>query len=153
MSDRALFRTLLVLTLIGVGIASYLTYVHYNGLSPICAIGHGCEKVQSSEWAKIAGAPVPLVGLIGYIGILASLLIRTEYSRLATAGMAYIGFAFSLYLTYREIFTIRAICQWCVGSAIVMTLLAIFSTIRVLREGAEEPYASDLASATQHEPA
>ena len=154
MSDRVLFRVLLVLSLIGIGIAGYLTYVHYEGLSPICAVGHGCEKVQSSEWAKIGGAPVPLVGLIGYIGILASLLIRTEYSKLATAGMAYIGFAFSLYLTYREIFTIRAICQWCVGSAIVMTLIAIFATIRVLREGAEESYASDLASTShQHEAA
>ncbi|MDW5597534.1 vitamin K epoxide reductase family protein [Conexibacter stalactiti] len=152
MSDRLLHRTLLVLTLIGVGIAGYLTYIHYRGFDPICAVGHGCEKVQNSEWAKLAGVPVPLLGLIGYVGILATLLVRGELARLATAGMAIIGFAFSMYLTYREIFTIEAICQWCVGSAVVMTLILIFSVIRVLRVDDDDAYASDLASEPEHEP-
>ncbi|HST39341.1 MAG TPA: vitamin K epoxide reductase family protein [Conexibacter sp.] len=151
MSDRLLHRTLLVLTLIGVGIAGYLTYIHYRGFDPICAVGHGCEKVQNSEWAKLAGVPVPLLGLIGYVGILGTLLVRGELARLATAGMAIIGFAFSMYLTYREIFTIEAICQWCVGSAVVMTLILIFSVIRALRVD-DDAYASDLASEPEHEP-
>ncbi len=153
MSDRVVHRVLLVLTLIGIGIAGYLTYIHYRGFDPICAVGHGCEKVQNSEWAKLAGVPVPLIGLIGYVGILGSLLLRGELARLATAGMAYVGFAFSLYLTYREVFTIRAICQWCVGSAVVMTLIAIFATIRVLRDDGDASYASGLASEPEHEPA
>ena len=153
MSDRVVHRVLLVLTLIGVGIAGYLTYIHYRGFDPICAVGHGCEKVQNSEWAKLAGVPVPLIGLIGYVGILGSLLVRGELARLATAAMAYVGFAFSLYLTYREVFTIEAICQWCVGSAVVMTLIAIFATVRVLRSDGEPSYASDLAPDPEHEPA
>ena len=153
MSDRVVHRVLLVLTLIGVGIAGYLTYIHYRGFDPICAVGHGCEKVQNSEWAKLAGVPVPLIGLIGYVGILGSLLVRGELARLATAAMAYVGFAFSLYLTYREVFTIEAICQWCVGSAVVMTLIAIFATVRVLRSDGEPSYASDLAPEPEHEPA
>lgn len=152
MSDRLLHRTLLVLTLIGVGIAGYLTYIHYRGFDPICAVGHGCEKVQNSEWAKLAGVPVPLLGLIGYVGILATLFVRGELARLATAGMAIVGFAFSMYLTYREIFTIEAICQWCVGSAVVMTLILIFSVIRALRVDDDDAYASDLASEPEHEP-
>lgn len=133
MGDRALHRTLIVLSLIGLGIASYLTYVHYKGLSPICAVGQGCEKVQSSKYAKVSGVPVPLIGLIGYVGILASLLVRGELARLATAGMAYVGFGFSVYLTSLELFKIHAICQWCVGSAIVMTAIAVLATIRALR--------------------
>lgn len=133
MGDRALHRTLVVLSLIGLGIASYLTYVHYRGLSPICAVGQGCEKVQSSKYAKVAGVPVPLMGLIGYVGILGSLLVRGEVARLATAGMAYVGFGFSVYLTFLELFKIHAICQWCVGSAIVMTAIAVLATIRALR--------------------
>ncbi len=152
MSDRALQRTLIVLSLIGIGIAGYLTYIHYRGFDPICAVGHGCEKVQNSEWAKLAGVPVPLLGLIGYVGIFVSLFVRGELARMATAGMAILGFIFSLYLTYREIFTIEAICQWCVGSAIVMTLIAIFSTIRVLRADDDGAYASDLAVEPEHEP-
>jgi uncharacterized membrane protein len=133
MTDRALHRVLLVLALAGIGIAAYLTYVHYRGLSPICAIDDGCEKVQSSSYAKVAGVPVPLVGLVGYVAILVSLLVRGEAARLATAGMALGGFAFSVYLTGLELFEINAICQWCVGSAVVMTAIAVLATIRALR--------------------
>jgi uncharacterized membrane protein len=138
MSDRALHRALIVLSLVGIGIATYLTYVHYRGLSPICAVGHGCEKVQSSRYAKIGGVPVPVIGLVGYIGLLGSLLVRGELARLTTAGMAYVGVVFSGYLTYRELFSIHAICQWCVGSAIVMTIIAVIATIRVLRAPDQE---------------
>lgn len=151
MSDRTLHRVLLVLTFVGIGIAGYLTYIHYRGFEPLCAVGHGCEKVQNSEWAKLAGVPVPLIGLLGYVGILGSLLVRGELARLATAGMAYVGFAFSMYLTYREIFTIEAICQWCVGSAVVMTLIAIFATIRVLRVSDDEPHVPTVTPDPEHE--
>ena len=47
--------------------------------------------------------------------------------------LALVGFLFSMYLTYREAFTIHAYCQWCLGSAALMTLLAILTTIRMLR--------------------
>jgi uncharacterized membrane protein len=137
-TDRLLHRALVVLALVGVGIASYLTYVHYEGLSPICAVGHGCERVQASRYAKVGGVPVPLIGLIGYIAILISLFVRGEMARLATAGMAIGGFAFSVYLTSLELFEIHAICQWCVGSAVVMTLIAVLATIRALRIPGED---------------
>lgn len=131
MSDRLLHRALLLLALIGIGIAGYLTYVHARGFDPACTFG-GCERVQNSEWARLAGVPVPYIGLFGYVSILVGLLVRGELARLAVAAMTYIGFAFSMYLTYREIFDIRAICQWCVASAVTMTLLAVLATIRVL---------------------
>ncbi len=133
MSDRTLHRALLILTFVGIGIATYLTYVHYAGLKPICAINQGCEKVQSSKYAKVGGVPVPVLGLIGYLGILGTLLVRGELARLATAGLAIFGMLFSGYLTFLELFTIHAICQWCVGSAITMTAIAVLSTIRALR--------------------
>jgi uncharacterized membrane protein len=47
-------------------------------------------------------------------------------------GLSLVGFAFSAYLTYREVFTIHAICSWCVSSAILLTLLAVVSSVRVL---------------------
>jgi len=133
MTDRVLHRVLVVLALVGIGIAGYLTYIHYRGIAPICAINEGCEKVQSSRYAKVGGVPVPLLGLVGYVAILASLLVRGEAARLATAGMALGGFAFSVYLTSLELFRIHAICQWCVGSAIVMTAIAVLATIRAVR--------------------
>lgn len=155
MSDRTLHRTLLILTFVGLGIAGYLTYVHYKGLSPICAINQGCEKVQSSKYAKVGGVPVPLLGLIGYLGILGTLLVRGELARLATAGLAIFGMLFSGYLTFLELFRIHAICQWCVGSAITMTAIAVLATIRALRapEDAFDDGEHVVPAGPRHEPA
>jgi uncharacterized membrane protein len=132
-SDRRLTGAMIVLAVVGLGVAGYLTYVHYAGLHPVCVSSGGCETVQSSHYAKLAGIPVPVLGLLGYAGILGSLLIRGDTGRMATAGLAIVGFGFSLYLTYLELFVIKAICQWCVGSAVIMTALAILAVVRLLR--------------------
>ena len=146
MSARTLRITLLALTLIGLGVASYLTYVHYAGIKPACTAGESCTKVQTSQYSKLAGVPVALIGLIGYVTILASLLApENETSRFATVVLTVVGFAFSAYLTGRELFSIHAICEWCVSSAVIMTLLMCLSIWRFLRgdvtTGTAEPEA------------
>jgi uncharacterized membrane protein len=132
-TERRLVLAIAALAVLGACIAGYLTYVHYADLKPICAGGGAaCEKVQSSAYAKLAGVPVALLGLIGYLALLASLAVRGEGGRFAGAVIALTGFGFSVYLTYREVFSIKAICQWCVASAIVMTALAALTTARLL---------------------
>jgi uncharacterized membrane protein len=119
---------------IGVAVAGYLVYIHYAGIKPICAAGSGgCEKVQTSTYAKLAGIPVAVLGLAGYVAILASLAVPGDPGRLAGAVLAISGFGFSAYLTYRELFTIDAICQWCIASAVLMTALAALTVIRLVR--------------------
>jgi uncharacterized membrane protein len=132
-SDRALRGTGLVLAVLGVAVAGYLVYVHYAGIDPVCNIAHGCHKVQTSQYADLAGVPVALLGLVGYVILLGALLAPGEPARMLAALVALVGFGFSAYLTYRELFTIDAICQWCVASAILMTGLAIVCTWRLLR--------------------
>lgn len=132
-TDRRLRLAILILSLIGIGVAGYLTYVHYEGLKVLCLSSGGCETVQASRYAKLDGVPVALLGLLGYIGILGSLAVRGEMGRIAAFAIALIGFGFSMYLTYRELFTIKAICQWCVSSAVIMTVLAILTAIRAVR--------------------
>jgi len=132
--DRRLRIAIGVLCLIGIGVAGYLTYTHYEGIKVLCLSSGGCETVQSSVYSKLAGVPVAVLGLAGYIGILFTLAIRNDLGRIAGFGIALIGFLFSLYLTYREIFTIKAICQWCVSSAVLMTILTILTAIRALRD-------------------
>jgi uncharacterized membrane protein len=132
-SDRRLRQVAIVLALIGLGVAGYLTYVHYGGIEPVCGLGGDCEKVQTSEWADLAGVPVALLGLIGYAAVLATLFVEREEALIAGALIALVGFGFSAYLTYRELFSIDAICVWCVASAVIMTLLAIVMTARLLR--------------------
>jgi uncharacterized membrane protein len=133
-TDRRLRIAILVLSVIGIGVAGYLTYVHYEGLKVLCLSSGGCETVQASRYAKLDGVPVALLGLLGYVGILGSLAIRGETGRIAGFAIALIGFGFSMYLTYRELFTIKAICQWCVSSAVLMTVLVVLTAIRVLRD-------------------
>ena len=120
------------IALVGLGIAAYLTIVHYAGGSPVCAIAHGCETVQHSSYAKLGGVPVALLGLLGYVGILVTLARDDEPARTATAFLALLGFGFSAWLTYVEVAKLEAICIWCVGSAICMTLLAALSVARLL---------------------
>jgi uncharacterized membrane protein len=117
----------------GLAIATYLTIVHYAGGEPVCAVAHGCATVQKSDYAQLAGVPVALLGVLGYLAILASLVRDTETTRTAAAFLSIGGFAFSGWLTYVEVFELDAICIWCVGSAICMALLAVITTARMLR--------------------
>jgi uncharacterized membrane protein len=128
-------RTMIVLGLIGLAIAAYTTAAHYIGFNVLCTTKHNsCEAVQSSVYAKVAGVPVALLGLIGYLAILGTLTARQrEATRLATLGLTIFGFGFSAYLTYREVFTLKEICEWCVTSACVMTILLALSIWRYLR--------------------
>jgi uncharacterized membrane protein len=122
------------LVIAGIAIAGYLTWVHYAGLDPVCVGGGGgCERVQSSEYADLGGVPVAVIGLFGYLAIGATLLWRDERALMAGATLALTGFGFSAYLTYLEFEVIDALCQWCIASAVTMTLLAAVMVARVLK--------------------
>ena len=132
-SERRLRLVVAALAIAGMAVAGYLTYVHYAGLEPVCAGGGGgCERVQNSSYAELAGVPVALLGLIGYALILASLAVPGELGRSSGVLLALVGFGFSAYLTWVELFDIDAICQWCVASALLMTSLAVATMARVV---------------------
>jgi uncharacterized membrane protein len=133
MTDRRLRLAALLMSVAGIGVAGYLTYVHFAEVKPLCGITSGCVEVQASEYAKLAGVPVALLGLAGYVLILASLFVRGEAALLAGAALALVGVTFSAYLTYHELFTIKAICQWCVVSQVLMLGLAGVTVARLLR--------------------
>jgi uncharacterized membrane protein len=133
-TTRPLRIALTALSLAGIFVAGYLTYVHYAGINPVCTAGGGCEKVQTSVYARLLGVPVALIGLLGYSAILAALLAPdTERTRFAVMALTLVGFAFSAYLTYRELYSIHAICEWCVSSAVILTAMAPVAVWRFLR--------------------
>jgi uncharacterized membrane protein len=134
MRERTLRRVMIGLAVLGLAVAGYLTEAHYSGGTTICPLHGGCETVQHSIYSKLVGVPVALIGLVGYVLILGSLLIpQNETTRLTTAVLAFGGFAFSAYLTFRELFSIHAICPWCVSSAVILTLLACLAVWRYVR--------------------
>ena len=126
---------MIVLAAIGLCLAGYLTYLHYSGTTPPCSIkGNPCSQVQKSRYSEFVGIPVALIGLIGYIAILGSLLApEGERARFVTMALTVGGFGFSAYLTYRELFTLHKICEWCVSSALLMTVIMCLSIWRYLR--------------------
>ena len=124
----------LLVALLGAAVAGYLTWVHYAGIQPLCAGGGGgCERVQSSPYAELAGIPVAVLGLLAYLAVAATALLRTAGAAMVGAALAVAGLAFSAYLTYLELFVIEAICQWCVASAVIMAGLAGLTVARALK--------------------
>jgi uncharacterized membrane protein len=117
----------------GIGVATYIAIADSGGGAPVCiAGGHGCRTVAESAYSHLLGINVAIFGIAGYVLLLTCALLRGDGARMAGFAFALVGFGFSLYLTYLELFTIDAVCQWCVASAVLMTLLFAVSTIRML---------------------
>jgi uncharacterized membrane protein len=118
---------------VGGAIAAYLTVVHYAHISPVCTTG-GCEKVQRSSYAEVAGIPVAVLGLVAYGGVLLTAAVRGVPAALAGAVIGVAGTAFSGYLLWAQIARIHAICQWCVGNDVVIAVVAVLCVARALTE-------------------
>lgn len=124
-----------VLIVIGIGVAAYLSYVETQAVEAVCGPVGDCNTVQQSRYATLFGIlPVGVLGLLGYLGMLAAWLARKYLPKfakpadLAFFGMAVFAVLFSLYLTYLEPFVIRAVCIWCLTSAVIVTLLLLLGT-------------------------
>jgi uncharacterized membrane protein len=119
-----------VLALAGIGVATYIAIAESGGGAPKClAGGSGCETVADSKYAHLAGVNVAVIGIVGYVLVLVAAIVPGDPGRFGGFLTALIGFGFSLYLTYLELFVIDALCQWCVASAILMALsLAVAAT-------------------------
>lgn len=135
MSRGALRRRMAVavLALIGLFLSLYLLLYHlgfYGAL--VCGVGGSCEYVQASRFSYFLGQPVAGWGMAWYALTLTASLVGIQPSLadrrwLGTAISLLVvgGFAFSLYLTSTEVFILHAICRWCVGSAVIVTLIFV----------------------------
>jgi uncharacterized membrane protein len=118
---------------IGIGVATYITIADSSGGSPVClAGGGGCETVASSSYSHILGVNVAVFGIVAYVLLVAAALLRGDLARMGGFVVSLGGFGFSVYLTYLELFKIEAICQWCVSSAVLMTLLFGLNAVRMI---------------------
>jgi uncharacterized membrane protein len=135
--ESRLRAAIAALALAGAGIAAYLTYARYSGTQIACSTG-GCETVQHSRYAVVAGIPVAVIGLVGYAALLATAAFRGATAAALGVGCAVIGLAFGGYLLVAQIALIHAYCQWCLASDGVITVIAIAALYRyvlILRQG------------------
>lgn len=125
-----------VACVVGAAIAAYLTYVHYAHVAPVCTTG-GCETVQKSKYAELAGVPVALLGLVAYVFLFGASFVRGLTITFAGVLVALIGVAFSGYLLWAQLGPIGAICQWCLGNDLTIAVVATLYVVRMLTEPSE----------------
>lgn len=131
-----------ILSIIGLGVALYLAYVETQEVAAICGPVGDCNAVQQSPYARLFGVlPVGVLGAAGYIAILASWFyarLRKDWlaqkAPLAVFVMTLFGLIFSIYLTYLEPFVIKAVCAWCLTSAVIMSLLYLLSIPSLIKQ-------------------
>lgn len=134
-------QAIALLALVGGIVAAYL-WLHNIGLIGELKCGSGgCEVVQTSSYARLAGIPVAFFGVVGYLAIFVISLVGLQPAWLGRpqptrwlAALAGGGFLFTLYLTYLELFVIHAICRWCVASAVIITVILIAALAGLSRD-------------------
>jgi uncharacterized membrane protein len=130
-SERNLRIVAALLAIAGIGVATYITMAESGGGAPKCVVGgHGCQTVAESKYAELAGINVAVIGIFGYALLLAAAVLPGDAARFGGLLTALVGFGFSAYLTYLELFVIDAICQWCVVSAVLMTISLAIAAAR-----------------------
>jgi len=128
-----------VLSMVGIAIAGYLTIVHFRESLLVCSGISDCETVQTSQYAEILGIPVALLGLLCFValfGLAVVRIIQPERADIITMIMFVMvvgSIGFYIYLTYLELFVIDAICQWCVASSLVMVGMLVTESVLLRR--------------------
>ncbi|MCJ7810922.1 MAG: vitamin K epoxide reductase family protein [Dehalococcoidia bacterium] len=123
----------------GMGVAAYLTYSHYANQPIACAGLHGCQAVENSEYSKLVGIPVAVLGMLFCAGLLALVVARLvrlplteEWASVAAFSMTLTGVAFAAYLTYIELFVVEDVCIWCASFATIITVAWLITIVDVL---------------------
>jgi uncharacterized membrane protein len=140
---------LALLALAGLMLSAYLTLFKLGYIGHLaCGIG-SCERVQTSRWSVLFGIPVAAWGAAFYIVLLAIAVAGTQPRFADTSRISWVlvaltgwGVLFSAYLTGLELFVIHAICEYCVTSAVVVTVMcgiAVSDVVAFRRVYGSEP--------------
>lgn len=130
---NVLFVLILATAFAGFLVSLYLTILHYQGISPICLILEGCEKVLTSRYAELGGIPIALFGTIFYLLVifLSGLYLEAGNRKVIRPIFlfSFAGFLVSLGLVYTQYFLIGEFCVFCMASAFATTLIFVFSVM------------------------
>lgn len=122
--------------------ATYLTVSHYMGTELNCTILNGCGTVTASEYSLIAGIPVALLGCFFYLTMLIGSLVyldtRHRFALKLISWLPFTGLAASAWFVYLQFFVIKALCQYCMLSAITSSLLFILAVITLAKSNSKK---------------
>lgn len=127
MSTPRIYSIIKILSVIGITLAIYLLWEQFfKPTFQPCNINSvvNCNAIISGAVAKTFGIPTPLIGLIGYIVILISAILKKKRLLL---GMATFGLIFCLSIAYIELFKLNVICPVCICCQIIMISVFILA--------------------------
>lgn len=120
---------ILILSLLGLFDASYLTYEHYQNIIPPCTVNRffpivsDCGKVLRSSYSVMFGVPLAVIGVFQYsfflIAIIALIISRKKVFAYWIIFQSLIGAIFSLYFMYIQLVILKSICIYCTLSALI----------------------------------
>lgn len=100
----------------------------------ICPIGHSCDPVVRSDYSRLFGIPVELLGVLYYFIIILAYSLQLIYPgttaeglNVALISLSAFAFLFSLYLTAVQAFILKEWCTWCLISAALCTAILFVS--------------------------
>lgn len=120
----------LLLSLIGLGDSFYLALKHFQPVNPLekCGItGGSCDLVLRSSYSEIFGIPLAVIGVLYYLIMLVAFLVYNQKAKRIASATSLVGFVASLYFVYIQLVVIGAICEYCMLSAVVSTLLFVLT--------------------------
>jgi len=131
---RRLMIAIAALALAGVVVSSVSLYHHYGtSATSYCDIGENfnCDIVNRSTFSTVAGVPVALIGIAGYLTVLTlATVFRNHAESAAMLGMGSLaGLAFAAYLTYIEGFVLAVWCILCLSSLALILSIAVLSSL------------------------
>ena len=128
-----LVSVIIVLAVIGLSVATFLTIEHLRGSIPGCFVVEGCQTVLSSKYAEVGPIPTAVFGIGYYLSILmlAALYLSSRHPAIMKliGWLSFIGFIASLYLIYVQVWVIGSICMYCMTSATVSILLFLLDVV------------------------
>jgi uncharacterized membrane protein len=130
---------LIVLDVIGLAIAGYLSVVELGGGVPYCGPLHGCETVATSKFAWIGPLPVAVYGVALSLLLLTLAIawVRSDKPSLLDVhyGLSLIGVIFEIYFLSIQVFVIHAVCVWCTAYGVSLILRFFVAMAIWLRRG------------------
>ncbi|MDT8306108.1 MAG: vitamin K epoxide reductase family protein [Anaerolineae bacterium] len=135
------------LAIAGIAVAGYLGYVRLAETAPVCGPLVDCGLLQTSTYAAIMGVPVAFLGLLANLGCLALWWMQQrpgdEWAAAALLLLAVFGTLVSVYLTAVELFVLRAVCPWCLLSAMLFTGMVAAVGLLLLDQAPRPNYFGD----------
>jgi uncharacterized membrane protein len=129
----------IILASLGIVDSLYLTWIKLTENPALCIKGLGdCISVNNSKYSELFGIPVSVLGALTYGVILLILFLKskqqffTENGDYILFGISFFGAIYSIYLTYLEVAVIRAICPFCIISAVTIFAIFILSIKRLV---------------------